>query len=171
GRVLLLENRAGEAAQLDGELRASGLQTEVRPASSVPPSAVPIQGYDSVVLVNVPSTALSLDQQTTLQSYVQDYGRGLLVAGGNTSFSLGGYASSPLGDLLPVDPTPPTRREQGSVALFLVIDKSGSMDLFRNDVSKMAMARQAAMLATDALNPNDQVGVLVFDSRYEWIVP
>jgi Mg-chelatase subunit ChlD len=171
GRVLLLENRAGEAAQLDGELRASGLQTEVRPASSVPPSAVPLQGYDSVVLVNVPSTALSLDQQTTLQSYVQDYGRGLLVAGGNTSFSLGGYASSPLGDLLPVDPTPPTRREQGSVALFLVIDKSGSMDLFRNDVSKMAMARQAAMLATDALNPNDQVGVLVFDSRYEWIVP
>ena len=80
GRVLLLENRAGEAAQLDAELRASGLQTELRPASSVPPSAAPLQGYDSIVLANVPSTALSLDQQTTLQSYVQDYGRGLLVA-------------------------------------------------------------------------------------------
>jgi Ca-activated chloride channel family protein len=171
GRVLLLEIREGDAAQLDEALRASGLRTEVRPASSVPPSAAPLQVYDSIVMVNVPSTALTLDQQTTLQSYVQDYGRGLMVAGGNTSFSLGGYANSPLGELLPVDPAPPARREVGSVALFLVIDKSGSMDMYRSDVSKMAMAREAAILATEALNPNDQVAVVAFDSRYEWIVP
>src|SRR5204863_3145818 len=124
----------------------------------IPPSAVPLQVYDSLVLVNVPTTSLTLDQQTTLQSYVQDYGRGLVVVGGNTSFSLGGYANSPLADLLPVDPATPARRELGSVALILVIDKSGSMDLSRNDVSKIAMAREAAILATEALNPNDQVG-------------
>jgi Ca-activated chloride channel family protein len=171
GRVLLLENRAGEAEQLEEALRNSGLRTEVRPASAIPPSAAPLQIYDSIVMVNVPSTALTLDQQTTLESYVQDYGRGLLVTGGNTSYALGGYANSLLGDLLPVDPTPPARRELGSVALILVIDKSGSMDLYRSDVSKMAMAREAAILATEALNPNDHVGVVAFDSRYQWVVP
>lgn len=171
GRVLLLENREGDAAELNEALRATGLQSEVRPAGAVPPSAAPLQVYDSLVLVNVPSTAFTLDQQTTLQSYVQDYGRGLLVAGGNTSFSLGAYGNSVLGEMLPVDPTPPARRERGNVALFLVMDKSGSMDIYRQDVSKIAMAREAAMLAVDALGPDDQVGVIAFDSRYEWIVP
>lgn len=171
GRVLLLENRAGEAAELNEALQATGLQSEVRPASAVPPSAAPLQVYDSIVLVNVPSTAFSLDQQTTLQSYVQDYGRGLLVTGGNTSFSLGAYGTSVLGDLLPVDPTPPARRERGNVALFLVMDKSGSMDIYRQDVSKIAMSREAASLAVEALGPDDEVGVITFDTRYEWIVP
>lgn len=171
GRVLVLESRAGEAAQLDESLRATGLRTEVRPTGVIPPSAAPLQVYDGIVLVNVPSTALTLDQQTTLQSYVEDYGRGLLVVGGPTSYALGGWANSVLGELLPVDPSPPARRELGSVALFLVIDKSGSMDLFRADVSKIAMAREAAILATEALNPNDQVAVLAFDTRFQWVVP
>jgi Mg-chelatase subunit ChlD/uncharacterized membrane protein len=171
GRVLLLESRAGEATELEAALRATGLQVEVRPTSAVPPSAAQLQVYESIVLVNVPNTALSLDQQLTLQSYVSDYGRGLLVVGGHTSYSLGAYQDTPLGELLPVDPTPPARRELGSVALFLVIDKSGSMDLYRRDVSKMAMAREAAILATEALNPNDQVGVLAFDARHQWVVP
>jgi Mg-chelatase subunit ChlD/uncharacterized membrane protein len=171
GRVLLLESRAGEASELEAALRATGLNAEIRPASAVPPSATQLQVYESIVLVNVPNTALSLDQQLTLQSYVRDQGRGLLAVGGNTSYSLGAYQDTPLGDLLPVDPTPPARRELGSVALILVMDKSGSMDLYRRDVSKMAMAREAAILATEALNPNDQVGVLAFDTRPQWVVP
>ena len=171
GRVLLLENRAGEAGPLEQVLRESGLETEIRPASAVPPSAAALQAYDSIVTANLPSTALTLDQQTTLQSFVEDYGRGLLVTGGNTSYALGGYGASPLGEILPVDPMPPNRRELGSVALILVVDKSGSMELFRGDTSKMSMAREAAMLAVDALNQGDQVGVLAFDTRFQWVVP
>ena len=171
GRVLLLESRAGEATELEAALRATGLRTEIRPTSAVPPAASSLQAYESIVLANVPNTALTLDQQLTLESFVSDLGRGLLAVGGNTSFSLGAYQDTPLGNLLPVDPMPPARRELGDVALFLVIDKSGSMDLYRRDVSKMAMAREAAALATEALNSNDQVGVLAFDSRHQWIVP
>jgi Mg-chelatase subunit ChlD/uncharacterized membrane protein len=171
GRVLLLENRVGEAGPLEQVLRESGLETEIRPASAIPPSAGGLQAYDSIVAANLPSTALTLDQQTTLQSFVQDYGRGLVVTGGNTSYALGGYGASPLGEVLPVDPTPPTRRGLGSVALFLVIDKSSSMELFRGDTSKMSMAREAAMLAVEALNPDDQVAVLAFDTRFQWVVP
>ena len=73
--------------------------------------------------------------------------------------------------MLPVSSTPPSRRRQGSVALVLVIDKSGSMDLFRSDVSKISMAREAAIQATDLLQVDDTLGVIGFDSRFQWVVP
>ena len=58
---------------------------------SVPPSASELRSFDGAVLVNTPATSLSLDQQRTLVSFVQDLGRGLLVVGGARSFSPGGY--------------------------------------------------------------------------------
>ncbi len=170
GRVLLLEGRQGEAAHLTDVLREGGLEVEVAAPNSVPPRADGLDRYDAVGLVNVAATQLALDQQRTLEQYVQTMGRGLFVAGGNTSFALGGYSGTILDDVLPVSPAPPTRREQGSVALFLVIDKSGSMDLYRSDASKMAMAREAAILATEALRPGDTLGVLAFDVRHQWAV-
>jgi uncharacterized protein YegL len=118
----------------------------------------------------VAATQLTLDQQRTVQRFVQDMGRGLFVAGGNTSYALGGYQGSVLDEMLPVSPAPPPRRDESTIALFLVLDKSGSMDLYRSDVSKMAMAREAAIRSIEALRPNDTLGVLGFDSRHSWVV-
>ncbi|MBA2449466.1 MAG: VWA domain-containing protein, partial [Chloroflexi bacterium] len=171
GSVLLLEGHGGEASRLAESLREGGLQVEVRPPTDVPPRTEPLERFDAVGMVNVAATQLTLDQQRTLQQYVQNLGRGLIVAGGSTSFALGGYAGTVLDEILPVSPAPPTRREQGSVALYLVIDKSGSMDLYRSDVSKMAMAREAAILSIEALRADDTLGVLAFDSRHAWAVP
>jgi hypothetical protein len=66
----------------------------------------------------------------------------------------------------------PPRDDKPSVALLLIIDKSGSMDYGgRDGPNKMAMAREAALLATEELDPTDQVGVLVFDDGNRWAVP
>ena len=105
-----------------------------------------------------------------LQIFVQDLGRGLIVIGGPRAFSPGEYEGTLLDEMLPVGSTPPTRRRQGSVALVLVIDKSGSMDLFRTDVSKISMAREAAIQATELLQVDDTLGVIGFDSRFNWVV-
>ncbi|MBV9580345.1 MAG: VWA domain-containing protein, partial [Chloroflexi bacterium] len=132
--------------------------------------------FDGVVLVNTPATSLSLDQQRTLQSYVQDLGRGLVVVGGPRTFSPGGYEGSVLDDVLPVSATPPIEPQQGSLALFLVIDRSGSMDLISgggpagSDATKMAMAREAAIQAAGLLQPQDTLGVIAFDSSFQWVV-
>ncbi|MDP8924155.1 MAG: VWA domain-containing protein, partial [Chloroflexota bacterium] len=171
GRVLVLEGHPGEGGAIGDVLREGGLEVEVQAPAGVPTRAEALEQFDGVALVNVASTQLTLDQQWTLQRFVQDLGRGMLVVGGNTSYSLGGYADTVLDELLPVSPTPPPRRDEGSLALFLVVDKSGSMDLYRSDVSKMAMAREAAILATEALRPRDTLGVLGFDSRHAWVVP
>jgi uncharacterized membrane protein len=146
------------------------------PANHLPPSAKDLNSYDGAVLVNTPATSLTLDQQRTLQSFVQDLGRGLLVVGGPRSFSPGGYEGTVLDDMLPVSAEPPIEPQQGSLALFLVIDRSGSMDVLTGGgsasggASKLAMARQAAAEASNLLQPQDTLGVIAFDTSFQWIV-
>jgi Ca-activated chloride channel homolog len=142
-----------------------------RDPGAIPVKALDLSGYEAVVLDNVQATSLSLDQQLTLQSYVRDMGRGLLVVGGQNSYSMGAYADTDLENLLPVRATPPDRHDQGDLALLLVIDTSGSMSLASNHVVKMEMAKQAAVQAVAELKPTDTVGVLVFNTRYQWVVP
>src|SRR5436190_2768507 len=170
GTALVLEGRPGEGAELAQALRDGGLQVEIQPPTFVPARPDQLDRYDGIALANVAATQLTLDQQRTIQRFVQDYGRGLFVAGGNTSFAVGGYSGTVLDEMLPVSPAPPPRRDDGTIALFLVIDKSGSMDLYRSDVSKMAMAREAAIRSVEALRPNDTIGVLAFDNRFAWAV-
>jgi len=172
-RVLVLEDRADEARPLAEALREAGLDVDVRrPAATTRPlDLAQLRAYDGVVLDNVAATTLTLDQLRALETYVHNLGRGLTVVGGNTSYALGGYGNSLLEQMLPVSAEPPYQQERASLALVLVIDRSGSMSLRTDNVSKMAMAREAALLATEALRPDDQLGVLAFDIRNDWIVP
>ena len=177
GRVLVLEDDPGATEPLVKLLVDQGLQVERRPASSVPPRAEDLGAFDGALLVNTPATSLTLDQQRTLQSFVQDLGRGLMVIGGPRAFSPGGYEGSVLDDVLPVSATPPIEPQQGSLALFLVIDRSGSMDIVTGGDSagggatKMAMAREAAIEAAGLLQMQDTLGVIAFDSSFQWVVP
>lgn len=171
GRVLVVEERAGEGAEIANLLEDAGIAVTSKPTAEIPTSPAWLREYDAVVLANVPATSLSLDQQRTLQLNVQELGRGLVAAGGLRSFAPGGYEGALLEEMLPVSSAPPVRRRQGSVALVLVVDKSGSMDLYRTDVSKIAMAREAAIQATELLQADDVLGVLAFDSRNQWVVP
>jgi hypothetical protein len=59
--------------------------------------------YDLVILGDVAPASLSAEQQAMLVQFVGDFGGGLLVVPGKR-FGIAGYASTPLGKLLPVDP-------------------------------------------------------------------
>src|SRR5207237_5908727 len=101
-RVLMIAQNEAESKDLRDALNNSDVQVEVRPPSFIPPRLSTMKRYDSLVLVNVPSSAFSLDQMKTIQNYVQNLGGGLLVVGGEQSYSLGEYAKTPLADVLPV---------------------------------------------------------------------
>lgn len=172
GRVLVLEHEPGQAAHLVEILRADGLNVQVQPSGEIPPMTEPLAGFDAAVLVDTPATNLTLDQQKTLQLFVRDLGRGLVVVGGPRSYGPGGYEGSVLDTILPVSSRPPERPERSSVALFLVLDKSGSMaSAWSNEASKLAMAREAAIQAVGLLQRGDVIGIIAFDSEYQWIVP
>jgi Mg-chelatase subunit ChlD len=174
GHVLVLEDDVHQADALVPLLEKDGLQVDRRASGTLPPSASSLANFDEIVLVNTPATSLTLDQQRTLQAYVQDMGRGLLVVGGPRAFSPGGYEDTILDELLPLSAQPPVEPQQGSLALILVIDRSGSMDIVAGGVgssTKMAMAREAAIDAAELLQANDTLGVVAFDSSFQWIVP
>lgn len=170
GHILVVEGSRGAGAQFIAAVRESGTSTEAAGPEIIPPRPEQLDRFDAVALADVAATQLTLDQQRTLVELVRTHGKGLLVLGGRASYALGGYAGTELAELLPVIPEPPTRRNEGTVGLYLVIDKSGSMEFGRREPSKIAMAREAATLALDSLRMGDTVGVLAFDARFSWIV-
>jgi len=142
--------------------------------------------YDSVVLVDVPRIRLSDRQLATLQAYVRDLGRGLVMVGGPRSYGAGGYESTPLEETLPVDMGVRDRQKQPDVALVVVIDKSGSMDACHCNtagggmgggpgtgiagVRKTDIGKEAILRAAAALTDRDELGVVAFNEQAHWVV-
>src|SRR5690606_5308213 len=86
-----------------------------------------------------------------------------------SSFTLGAYRDTPLEEVLPVAMDPRPRPERAQVSLLLIIDQSASMGP-ETGSSKFNMAKEAAILATDSLREEDQIGVLAFDVSQQWVV-
>ncbi len=172
-RVLVIEQRPGEGANIAAALSAAGMQVDTRAPADLPTTSEELGSYNTVVLADVSADSLSDQQMELLRSYVHDLGRGLVAIGGESSYGQGDYAGTPLDDVLPVSSTVRGHRDQGRVAMMLVIDHSGSMadDPKHEGTPKIVMARQAATLAVDQLAPDDEVGILAFDSNNHWIVP
>ena len=95
-----------------------------------------------------------------IRTYVQDFGGGFIMLGGDESFGLGGYFRTPIEEILPI--RMPIQKDliRPSLALVLVIDKSGSMT-----GAKIQLAKRAAIATADAINPRDQIGVVGFDGQ------
>ena len=171
-RVLLIEPKEGEARQIATALANHGIDVDVRLPKAIPNVLSGLRDYQSTILFDIPATAMTLDQMKTLEQFVQTLGRGLVAIGGAQSYGLGDYATTPLETALPVSMDIPPREDKPTVALLLIIDKSGSMDYGgRDGPNKMAMAREAAVLATEELEATDQIGVLAFDDTNRWVVP
>ena len=170
--VLVVEDRTGAAKNVSEALSATSLQVEVRPATLFPESLEELGRYSGVVLVDVPAESLGQGKMEVIRGAVRDLGKGLLVVGGAHSFTMGGYRDTPLEEILPVTSEVPEREEKGKVALGLVIDKSGSMSGPGSDgVAKVEMAKEAAHLSLEELEPYDLAGVVAFDAANWWLAP
>jgi Mg-chelatase subunit ChlD len=168
-RVLVVEDRDNEGAAIENTLRKAQMNVDVRPPEGLGTLAN-LNAVSAVILNNVSATSLTLDQQKTLQSYVSTNGHGLVALGGLTSYALGGYAGTTLEDVLPVLAQPPEKREGAQIALVLVIDRSASMGLDNGGVTRLGMAKEAAILTASALKPDDILGVMAFDRTTHWLV-
>jgi Ca-activated chloride channel family protein len=159
-RALVLEARAASAAPFVRALEAQGIEVDSR----APRAAGPLEPYDLVVLSDVARGALPPALQAALGEHV-NRGGGLLVGGGPESFGSGGYGGTPLAALLPVRQDPTDQRKDATLALALVIDRSGSMSGPKMDLTKEAARGTAQMLA-----PDDLISVIVFDSQAHPVV-
>lgn len=181
-RVIVLEGSSQEGKDLAAGLTARGMSVEVRDVSTFP-SGEEIAATDAIVLVDVEAWRLSDLQVAILGGFVSELGRGLVTVGGESSFSLGGYRNSPLEALLPLESEIKDPRRRPSVAQVLAVDTSGSMgqchcagpnmanDRLAEGPNKTTISREAAAKAIDALNQDDEVGVLAFNTSSKWVIP
>jgi Mg-chelatase subunit ChlD len=157
-RVLIIESDPKLIRELTFALEQEDIQVDLRPPTGMPDNLADLQNYELVILSNVPATALSQRQMEVARTYVQDLGGGFMMLGGEQSFGLGGYYKSVLEEILPVRSDFEKEKEKPSLAMALVIDKSGSMS-----GDKIEMAKSAARSAVELLGNSDQIGVIVFD--------
>ncbi len=144
-----LGRERSEARQAPGlGLGAGSIEVDVRPPRGMPDSLADLQNYELLMLSNVPATALTQRQMEVARTYVQDLGGGLIMLGGDQSFGLGGYYKTVLEEILPVRSDFEKEKEKPSLAMVLVIDKSGSMG-----GEKIEMAKEAAKGAVELLGP------------------
>ncbi|MCY4109955.1 MAG: VWA domain-containing protein [Chloroflexi bacterium] len=165
-RVLVIGNPDDTNAPA-GVMRQAGLAVSTGTAGSLPSSYEGISRYETVFLSNVPGESLTDEQQRALRDHVAA-GRGLIVAGGNQSFGAGGYSDHLMDDILPVRSSPPEDEDKG-IAIILAIDRSTSMSYENEGLTKMDMAKEAAVQAIDLLKEGDRIGIIAFDDNTEWV--
>lgn len=169
-RILIVEGKPGDSQALGTALASVNFQVETVEPSSMPKTLTGLAQYSSVVLVNVPATDMQDSTMQALENFVRDLGRGLVMVGGENSYGPGGYFKTLVEKALPVNMEITGKAELPSVGLNLIIDKSGSMCHAQNNITKMDMAKEAALLTTELLDAKDQLGVITFDSEYKWVV-
>jgi uncharacterized membrane protein len=157
--VLYVEGEPGKATPLAAALEKQGFDVDVRAPSSFPGSLRELERYDFMFLSDTPADQISLSSQELVESYLRDLGGGFLFAGGPNGYGPGGWQHTAIERILPVRMDAERRKDMPSVAMSLVIDRSGSMTGL-----PLEMAKQAARATVDTLSPDDLIEVIAFDS-------
>lgn len=169
-RVILVT--AYEKDPLAQVLQAQGFEVElVTDLSTVHLGS--LSGAKVVLLNNVPAYKLDNEFLRALNFFVNHQGGGLAMIGGKQSFAAGGYFGSPVEPLLPVSMELKQEHRKLSVAMAIVLDRSGSMAVSvpGSSMKKMDLADEGAARGIELLGDNDFVTLFAVDSEAHKISP
>lgn len=137
-----------------------------------------LSGTRGVLFNNIPAHLMPKDFLEALTFFVQGQGGGLMMIGGKNSFGAGGYFQSALDPLLPVSMELRLEHRKLTVAMAIVMDRSGSMGLTVQGSmtsgftpTKMDLANSGAAKAIELLSPQDAITVFAVDSEPHEVLP
>ncbi|MCL2797257.1 MAG: leucine-rich repeat protein [Firmicutes bacterium] len=174
-KILIIEGAEGEGAKLDALITA---ETDfephrVRPVQAALFTAGNLAEFSGVVLVNVSTADLTPAFTTILDAFVR-LGGGLLTTGGDKAYWEEDFKGSALAAMLPVEALPALP----PFALVIVIDSSTSTCApvrlsaankkpYDEDMigSRLWAEAEGAKAAVNALEPDDYVGIIDFNSN------
>ncbi|MBN2684815.1 MAG: VWA domain-containing protein [Pontiellaceae bacterium] len=122
--------------------------------------------YSGIILENIAADEIGMSGLELLAAWVETSGRGLMVTGGKRSYGAGGYFKSPLERILPVSMELRREHRKLSLAIAVVLDRSGSMGApVSGGKTKMDLANVGTVQVLDLLSDMDEMGVLAVDSK------
>ena len=153
--------------------RSAGVNVVARNAADFKCDLTSLGGYGGVVLENVPAKHFQPASMRSLVAFVEEFGCGLAMTGGEKSFGPGGWYRTAVEDMLPVSLELRQEHRKYSIAVAIVMDRSGSMAMpaGAGGRTKMDMANLGAASAIDMLSAMDQVSVIAVDSSPHIVLP
>ncbi|HPT75902.1 MAG: VWA domain-containing protein [Epulopiscium sp.] len=167
--ILLIEQE-NSGAEIKEILKNSELVIDVVNPFTIPQEADLLAQYDGIIMANISADDLTEKFLNNLENYVKHTGGGLIVSGGENAYALGNYFDTPLETILPVDMELKDKTKIPDMGIVLVTDRSGSMMEAPYGVSKLELAKEAAIRSTDVLNEFDKIAVIAFDDQPQVIV-
>lgn len=163
-RILLVSSDPALDAPLADALRSSRVDVRVVDVRGFPGSLAEMQSYDAIFLSNIAAGDLGETLMRLLESAVRDFGIGLVCVGGDQTYAAGGYRGTPLETVLPVDMELSSKKVLPNGAVVLIMH---GME-FNNGNQ---VARECAQGVLDALGPQDELGVVLWDGTDRWLFP
>ncbi|MCS7159772.1 MAG: VWA domain-containing protein [Gemmatales bacterium] len=131
-----------------------------------------LSNFSAVLLENVAADSIGVTGLNVLSHWIRDAGGGLMMTGGRNSYAMGGYYGSPLEEVLPLSLEMREEHRKFSVAIVVVLDRSGSMAVpVAGGKVKMDLANLGTAQVLDLLHPHDEIGVIAVDSAPHIITP
>jgi len=168
-RILVVESedQVGDSV-LANLLNNSGYEFTRTTLADLAPTASSLLSYRAVILNDVPLKEVTYRQIEHLENYVRDMGGGLFLVQGRNAVEE--FYDREFERILPVRYEGPEEIQRPALALVMLLDRSGSMGESAGEYLKIDLLKQAALEAVDKIDPKNMVGVIGFDSRYEWLV-
>ncbi len=88
--------------QADGKFLRQGVESPTMLEKGFPTEKAELYRYRAIVMGSVEASFFTFDQLRMISDFVSQRGGGLMMLGGKNSFGQGGYANTPLEDVLPV---------------------------------------------------------------------
>ncbi len=163
-RVLIVSSSPAADTPLAAALRSSRLETALTDLGGFPASLAEMQSWDAILLSNIAAGDLGNTMMSLLESAVRDFGVGLVCVGGDQTYAAGGYRNTPLEAVLPVEMELSSKKVLPNGAVAMVMH---GME-FNNGNQ---IARECALGVLDALGPQDEMAVVLWDGRDRFLFP
>jgi Mg-chelatase subunit ChlD len=147
-------------------LQGGGIKLKLAQPEDCRWSLEELSKYSGVLIENVPAEKIGQNGMETLAAWVRETGAGLMMTGGRASYGPGGYYKSPLEPILPVSMELRNEHRKLSLAIVVVLDRSGSMAMpVSGGKVKMDLANLGTAAVLDLLGPGDEFGCIAVDTE------
>ncbi|HMC27943.1 MAG TPA: glutamine amidotransferase, partial [Verrucomicrobiae bacterium] len=163
-RILVVSAEPEKDGMLVSALQSAGLQVKSANMVNFPNSLAEMQSYDAIFISNLSAGDLGDQSMKLLESAVRDFGVGLVCVGGDQTYAAGGYRGTPLEATLPVNMELDSKKVLPSGAVALVMH---GMEFMNGN----QIARDCALGVLEALGPQDEMGVVLWDGTDHWLFP